>query len=290
MKKNSRYTVGFLFPMVLIMVSLVLIPIVKTFFYSLQKYKLTEPQNTRYIGLDNYIEILKGSPFWYSVGNTALIIVVVILAGLVLSIWVALILNRDTRISGFLTAVAIIPWALPPVVNGMIWKFIFHPDHGLMNRMLLLTGVVEEPVKWLNSRVGSLIIVGLIVAWRVIPFCAIVFLANMQAISKEIFEAAKVDGAGELSTFTQITMPLLLPSVAIVLTNLTMQAINVFDEVIALVGYRSAGQPLLIYNYTETFSFLNFGYGSAITYIIMLGSGVFGYLYIRSLKGRRDPA
>lgn len=284
MKRDGKPALGFLLPTGLIMFGLVLFPIIVTFIYSLQEYKLTEPEKFAFIGLKNYSEVLKSQAFQDALVNTLIVLGVVVVIGFLFSIVVALILYRNTKVSGLLTAIAIIPWALPPVVNGMVWKFVFHPGFGLMNKVLYCLDIIQEPIKWLNTRYGTLIIVGLIVAWRVIPFCAIVFLANMQSIPKQVYEAAEVDGANGVQIFTHITMPLLMPSVAIVLTNLTMSAINVFDEIVALVGYRSMGETLLIYNYTQTFSFMNFGYGSAITYIIMMGSGVIGYYYIRSLN------
>ena len=148
--------------------------------------------------------------------------------------------------------------------------------------------IIDKPVNWLENRYGTLVIVGIIVAWRVIPFGAIVLMTNIQSIPLELYEAAKVDGSNKMQIFKSITFPLLVPSFAIVLTNLMMNSVNVFDEIIALVGYRSMSQTLLVYNYTETFSFLNFGYGSAITYIIMLGSGVYGYFYIKNLNRQGD--
>jgi len=196
----------------------------------------------------------------------------------------ALILNRKSKLSGLLTAIAIIPWALPPIVNGNVWKFIFYPGYGLLNKILYKLNMIDEPIKWLNNKYGTLLIVGFIVAWRVIPFCAILILANLQSIPKEIYEASDIDGASDMQRFTNITLPLLMPSIIIVLTNLTMTSINVFDEIVALVGYRNLGQTLLIYNYSQTFSFMNFGFGSAITYIIMIASGIFGYFYIKSIN------
>lgn len=284
MKRDGKEAFIFLLPTVIIMVGLVFYPIIKTFIYSMKEYKLTELENSHFVGFENYIEILKSPAFKDAVINTLIVLAVVLAVGFIFSIVVSLILFNKTKFSSLLTAVAIIPWALPPVVNGNIWKFIFYPGFGLMNKILYRLGMITEPIKWFNTPLGTLIIVGFIVAWRVIPFCAIVFLANMQSIPKEIYEAAEVDGANKKQLFFNITLPLLVPSIAIVLTNLTMSAINVFDEIVALVGYRTVGEPLLIYNYTETFSFMNFGFGSAITYIIMLGSGVFGYLYIRSLS------
>lgn len=288
MKRDGKLAFGFLLPAALIIVGTVFYPTVKTFIYSLQRYKLTQPEKISYIGFENYKEILKSQDFQNALVNTIIIMIIVILVGFIFSIVTAVILNSKTRLNSLLTAAAIIPWALPPIVNGIIWKFIFYPDFGFMNKLLYNLGFIQDPIKWLNGRYGTLFIIGFVVAWRVIPFCAIVFLANMQAIPREMYEAAEVDGANGRKRFFYITMPLLMPSAAIVLTNLTMSSINVFDEVVALVGFRNLGQPLLIYNYTQTFSFMNFGYGSAITYIIMIASGIFGYFYIKGLSRGGD--
>jgi len=266
------------------MIALVFYPIILTFIYSLQEYKLTRPDDIRFIGFDNYQAVLKSQAFGDALLNTSIVVGLVLVIGLVFSIMVALILNKKTKISGLLTAIAIIPWALPPVVNGLIWKFVFYPGLGLINKLLFALYLVQEPVQWLNTRYGTLVILGIIVSWRVIPFCAIVFLANLQSIQKELYETAKVDGASQMQMFKDITMPLLIPSIAIVLTILTLNAINVFDEAVALVGHRTFSETLIIHNYNQTFSFLNIGYGSAITYIIMIGSGIIGYFYIRKIN------
>lgn len=288
MKKDEKQAIVFLSPMIIIMLGLVIYPIIRTFFYSLQQYKLTEPENTKFIGLNNYVEILTSKAFQDSFINTLVVIAIVLVVGFILSVIVALILNHKTRINGVLTAIAIIPWALPPVVNGIIWRFIFYPGFGFLNKLLLNLNVIDSPVNWLDNRFGTLIIVGIIVAWRVIPFGAIVLMTNMQSIPVELYEAAQVDGSNKVQSFINITFPMLIPSIAIVLTNLMMNSVNVFDEIIALVGYRNMGQTLLVYNYNETFSFLNFGYGSAITYIIMLGSGIYGYFYVKNLNRQGD--
>lgn len=288
MKKDEKQAYIFLMPMLFIMLGLVIYPVIRTFFYSLQEYKLTQPENTRFIGLENYKNIISNKAFQESIVNTLLVIAVVVSLGFILSIVVALVLNKKTKISGFLTAIAIIPWALPPIVNGIIWRFIFYPGYGLLNKILLNFNIIDSPVNWLSNRYETLIIVGIIVAWRVIPFGAIVLMTNIQSIPVGLYEAAQMDGSNKIQSFTNITLPLLVPSVAIVLTNLTMNSVNVFDEIISLVGYRNMGQTLLVYNYAETFSFLNFGYGSAITYIIMLISGVYGYFYIANLNNQGE--
>lgn len=283
MKNKSRVSWFMLIPTLIIMIGFVFYPIIVTFTYSLQRFKLTEPENTEFIGLDNYISILKGSDFSYSLMNTVVILVLVVSLSLVLSLAVALMLNKDTKINGVLTAIAILPWALPPIVNGIIWRWIFYPGFGLANKFLYKLGLIDQPIQWTANRKTLLVIVAIVVAWRVIPFCSIIFLSALQSIPKEVYESASIDGAGHVESFFRITLPLLLPSFAIVLTNTSIGAINVFDEIIALSGFSHLGQTLLVYNYNTTFTFLNFGLGSALTYIIMLASGILGIFYIKSM-------
>lgn len=276
-----------LLPVNIIMLLFVFNPIIKTFVFSLKKYKLTEPNNVKFIGLENYINIFKSEEFYYSLSNSFFILIVVLVISFLGSLIVGLILNRKSKISSLLMGIAIIPWALPPVVNGIIWNFIFYPGFGLANKILINLSIIDIPIDWMVNRFAVLVIVSVVVSWRVIPFCAIIILANLQSIDKNLYEAAMIDGASKIQQFFKISFPLLIPSLIIVFVNITMSAINVFDEIIALSGYRTESETLLIYNYLNTFSFLDFGYGSAITYVIMILSGLFGYGYIKFLTKER---
>lgn len=286
MKGSKQLPYLLLAPIVLILVGLIFYPIATTFSFSLQNYKLTEPGQTRFIGATNYINAVKDPNFIAAVVNTLVVLGVLLVVCLIGSLIVATILKVESKLSGALMAIAIVPWALPPVVNGIVWNFIFFPGFGLINKILYSFKLIEQPIVWGTGRWDSLIIIALVVAWRVIPFCAVIILANMQAIDPQIYESARVDGASEWSIFKSITLPLLLPTFGIVLTNITIAGVNVFDEVVSIIGYRTVGQTVQIYNYNETFSFLNFGYGSAISYLIMMGSGILAYLYIRNV-GRK---
>lgn len=272
-----------LLPIILIMGILVYFPIIKTFSYSLQQMKLTAPQNTGFVGWENYETVLKSESFWYSLENTVFLLVVVVLLTITGGVFVALLLNVDTKISGILMAVAVLPWALPPVVNGIIWRFIFHPGYGFMNKLLISAGITEKPIEWMSSRFMLLLIVAIVVAWRSIPFCAIVCLAGLKAIPHNLYEAARIDGGGKVTVLRYITGPLMRPFIGIGVTSASITAINIFDELVALSGYSDLGKNLLIESYLTTFSFLDFGKGSALTYIIMLISAVLGFFYLRSL-------
>lgn len=283
MVKDQRRPWLLLLPIILIMGIFVFYPIIQTFYYSLHNYKLTRPDQLEYIGIQNYLDVLQAKDFQRVLLNSAVVLAAVILIATTLSIIFGMLLNIRTKITPALTAVAIIPWALPPLVNGIIWSFIFHPSYGMINKVLLSLNFIENPIAFTNNRWAVLIIVSLIVSWRVIPFCSIIILSNLQSISQEVYEASSMDGASKIQTFFSVTLPLLLPALAIVLTQVSMAGLSVFDEIIALVNYRQDVQTLLIYNYQNTFSFLDFGYGSAVTYIIMLITGLAGYFYIHNM-------
>lgn len=283
MKPRKAYL--FLLPMLAIMGIFVLYPICRTLIYSFHRLKLTEPGDVRFIGLANYQAIFHSADFYRALGNSTCVLFFVLVLGLGASLVVALMLNRSNRLSPLLTALAIIPWALPPIVNGIIWKFIFYPGYGLLNKLLMGWGWISAPLAWTSHRLTLMAVAAMVVVWRVVPFCAILLLANLQTIPRELYEASQVDGANDWQNFRYVTLPMLLPALTLVVIQLTMAGLNVFDEVVALSGYRLDSQTLLVYNYMNTFSFLNFGYGSAITYTIMLLSGLVGFFYIQSMAG-----
>lgn len=273
-----------LLPVIVIMCVLVFYPIIMTFSYSLQKMKLTAPGDIRLIWFDNYRSILTSQEFWYSFQNTIFLLVTVVLLTTVFGLLVALLLNVDSKMSGLLMAAAVLPWALPPVVNGIIWKFIFHPGYGFMNKLLINLGITEKPIEWMSSRWLLLAVIAIVVAWRSIPFCAIVCLAGLKAIPADLYEAAKIDGGCRTLSFFHITWPLIFPFLGIGITSASITAINIFDEIVALAGYSDLGKNLLIESYLTTFSFLDFGKGSALTYIIMFLSAILGIFYLKSLN------
>lgn len=270
-------------PMILIMGVLVFYPIAATFSYSLKKWKLTAPGDIRFIGLKNYAAILKSESFWYSLQNTLFILVLVVLSTAVLGVLVSLFLNIQAKGSGILLAIAVLPWALPPYVNGILWKFVFYPGYGFMNKILLGLGCINEPVEWLNSRWMLLLVVSIVVVWRSVPFMALVCLAGRQSIPHGLYEAAKIDGAGASGIFWKITFPLMLPFIGIGITSTSVTAVNVFDEIIALSGYSDLGKNILVESYLTTFTFLDFGKGSAVTYLVMFLAALLGIFYLRSL-------
>lgn len=279
--KQLKYPFFFLGPSIVLLCAFVYFPIFVTFEYSLQHYKLTDPGADKFIGFGNYAALLEDPNFQATLINNAVILLLVLMAGLVLSIMIGLVLHQKHFLTPILTAMVIVPWALPPLVNGIIWKFIFFPGFGLLNNMLLQFGLIQDPLSWTSNRWMLLAIVSLVVIWRSVPFGAIIILANLQHIPQEYYESFYIDGGGPWQAFRRITLPLIVPSLTIIIINFLSTAISVFDEIIALSGYRFEGQSLEVFTYMTTFNFLDFGMGSAVSYIAMILSGLIGYAYIR---------
>lgn len=275
-------------PMMLIMGVLVFYPIAVTFSYSLKKWKLTAPGDIRFIGFDNYKNILKSESFWYSLQNTLFLLMLVVVATSILGVLVSLFLNIQVKGAGILLAIAVLPWALPPYVNGILWRFVFHSGYGFMNKVLIGLGMVDKPVEWLTSRWMLLVVVAIVVVWRSVPFMALVCLAGRQSIPHGLYEAAKIDGAGTFQIFRRITFPLMLPFIGIGITSTSVTAVNVFDEIVALSGYSDMGKNILVESYLTTFTFLDFGKGSAVTYLVMFVAAILGVFYLKSLNKEEE--
>ncbi|MBF1015016.1 MAG: sugar ABC transporter permease [Lachnospiraceae bacterium] len=282
--KREKFAYTLLAPMIIIMLVLVIYPIAATFSYSLKKWKLSKPNDIRFIGFKNYINILSSESFLQSVKNTLFILVAVVIITTIISILVALFLNIKVGFSGVLLAIAIVPWAIPPFVNALLWKFVFYSGYGFLNKLLLNLHLISTPISWLDNRNSLLFIVSIVVSYRLIPFMTLICLVGRQSISGTLIEAAKIDGAGRFMVFKKIITPLMLPFLAVGITQTSISAINVFDEIVALSGYSDMGKSMLIESYLITFNFLEFGKGSAYTYIIMLFAGILGFVYIKSLN------
>ncbi len=282
MKKALPYIL--LAPMMVIMGVLVFYPVIATFSYSLKKWKLTMPGDIRFIWFDNYRSVFKSSSFWYSLQNTIVILLVVVVLTTIMGMLLSMFLNVETKVSGVMLAIAVLPWALPPYVNGVLWKFIFHPGYGFLNKLFISLHLITQPVEWLSSRWLLLLAVSLVVTWRSIPFMALVCLAGRKALPESLYEAARIDGASKAQIFRRITLPLILPFAGIGIMSTSITAINVFDEIVALSGMSDLGKNIVLESYLTTFSFLDFGKGSAITYLVLLLAAIFGVFYLKTLN------
>jgi multiple sugar transport system permease protein len=203
---------------------------------------------------------------------------------LVLGLFVAVTLHRVFRGRGIVLAILILPWALPSVVSGVLWRRVFQPDNGFLNSVLLQLHVISHPHVWLASGRGAIIYITLVHVWGVLPLVSLVFLAGLQSIPEEVYSASAVDGAGPLRQFRHITLPLLRPSMAIALTVGTLLAISIFDEIYVLNGTALNTRSILIQVYNTTFVQADFAHGTALAFLLAAATALFGVLYALALR------
>ena len=276
-KKLSRWldnethlAYAILIPAIILLLVFAYHPAVQSFRFSLLKYNLKMPNRISFNGFANYIHIVRDPVFRASVVRVLYFTVTAVTAVILLSLGFAQVLNQEFYGRAFLRAAVILPWAIPPVVNGHLWKWIFNGDYGALNGFLYQLGIIEEYQFWLNDAFTALNMAVFLFVWRFTPFITILFLGVLQSIPPQLYEAAEVDGAGAFRRFRSITLPCLyrIGGVALILT--VIASFNVFDGIYALMEFSEPTKTPMIYNYELTFEKGRFGRGSAMAYMVGL--------------------
>lgn len=285
MKRTMRkYTPYLLISPIVALIGCVMIyPLGKVFYLSLQSYNPARPFNNGFIGMKNFADIFTSDEFWEALNVSIKWVVAEVVLQLVFGMIIALILNQKFTGRGIFRAVTFIPWALSGVLAAVLFQLIFNEHIGVLNDLLTKTGLIKEPVAWLANPklvLGSVIVAEL---WRGIPFFAISLLAAMQGIPQDLYEAAIVDGGGRLQTFRYITLPLLKDTIVLTTLLRTIWEFNSVDLIYSLTGGGPVGKTttvsLLIAN--QALHTSNYGYGSAISVISFCILAVFAVIYIK---------
>jgi multiple sugar transport system permease protein len=230
-----------------------------------------------FIGGRNYLLLVGDERFWAACGTTLYFTGVSVSVELLLGLCLALVLDRTK--SHWMRGVLLVPWAIPTVVSAQMWAWLYHPDYGLLNHLLLSSGLIRGPIQWLGDPFWALHAAILMDIWKTTPFAALLLLAGLKAIPQDLYSAARVDGSGRWGMVRHIMIPLLMPVVLVVLVFRTMDAIRVFDAVYVLTGGGpgNSTETLSIYAYRTLFQTLQFGYGSALaTAMFLLGLALAG--------------
>lgn len=284
-KSRGRRWTPYLFvaPMVFVMVVLVYYPTISTMTFGFQEMNLVKPEAKGFVGFHNFVDVVGNPAVWSALLNSVVLLVIVLIGTVIGGLATALILLKDTPVKGVLTAIMILPWALPPVVNGILWRWMFHPSFGFVNKLLLKLGIIHQGIQWLTNPYLVLLIASFVVIWRTVPLAAILLLSGLQSIPGELHESAVLDGSTTGQEFRSITLPLLRPVIAIVVTLTSITGISLFDEIVSFTGFSFQTRTVMMQIYLETFRFLNFGKGSALVTMFMVITGVLAFFYIRTL-------
>ena len=273
-------------PVLLVVAVFAIYPIIHAIRTSFYRNLLIRPNDHPFIGLDNFIEVISSYYFKNSLQVTGIYTVAVVVGVILYGLGVALLLNSAIKLAGPLKIVILLPWALPAVVSGLLWKWLLNADFGIVNAMLLSAGVIDSYIPFLA--VPSLARFSLIMAfiWKEGPLVAIFFIAALQLIPDEYYEAAKIDGGGTWQVFRYVTLPLLRPVLLVVVVYETMTAILTFDTIFVMTGGGPADATALIswFAYAEIFKSLDLGHGIALAIIIAAITLVLILIYLRLLR------
>jgi len=285
---DQRSAAILVFPVMAVLLVVAAFPIVYSFWVSLHDIVLTRPLRRPFVGLDNYLRIFDDARFWTAVSRTTLYTLVCVAATTVLAVLVALLLNEVFPGQRLLSALLLVPWATPSVVNGLMWKWIYDPTYGLLNGLLMQVGLLERYRVWLSDPDITLLLIANAAIWKQMPLAALLMIVTMKAIPDDLYRAAKVDGANVWQRFIHVTLPALRPGLMLVLVYETMISIRHFDLFLIMTqgGPGDASFTLSWLIYVETFRSLRFGTGAAMSYVLAITTFALSWAVIRFLGKR----
>jgi trehalose/maltose transport system permease protein len=262
-----------------------LYPLGKTIYQSFTNQEfLAGIEPTKWVGLQNYRDLWHDQIFRDSVVITVKFTLITVAFEFVLGLIIALVVNSNFRGRGAMRAVMLVPWAIPTVVAAQMWKWMLDDVFGVVNDAGQRLHLISHSHAWVAEKSTALGAVSAVDIWKTTPFVALLLLAGLQVIPRDLYEAAAVDGANKLQQFWRITLPLLMPAILVTLVFRTLDALRVFDIFYVFFGNRPDTQTMAIYDQSTIVGDGFVGYGSAISVAIFLIISLFVVIYMTVMR------
>jgi len=279
-----------LLPAIVVILSVVLVPLLVSFWTSFTGYNLTKPATLfQFVGLRNYQRLLGNEEFWWAFGRTIVFITIALNLEMVLGLGLALLINKITWGQRTLRTIMMFPMMFSPILVGFQFKYLFNDAVGLVNNALFDLGIITQPIPWLVD--GTLAPITIILAeiWMSTSVFAILLLAGLMALPKEPIEAAKVDGCNPVQVFRHITLPFLMPFVYIAMTIRSLDVARAYDMVRIMTNGGPAGRTEILWTLMTRTGYQNsqMGMANAMGYVSILLSIVFTFYFYRKLVSAR---
>jgi multiple sugar transport system permease protein len=268
-------------PGLLIFAVFVAYALYSSFVLSFQQWNILEPEK-RFVGLGNYREVLGDDTFWRSLGHTAYYMLGSVPTQMAIGLGLAVLLNSKIRGLSIFRTAYYLPVITPIVIAAIIWKWVYEVDFGLANYYLLRLGIIDKPLLWLSDPALAMPAVIVMIVWKAVGFNMIIYLAGLQAIPNEYYEAADVDGAGPWQRFRKITFPLVAPTTLFLLVLNMIGAMKSFEQIFVMTqggppGPGGATTTVVYWIYQQAFVYFRMGYASALAYVL------FALMFVLSL-------
>ena len=271
-------------PVALFIIGLGIVPAIFTVVQSFYTVDELDPP-VRFSGFHNFVELFHNSAVASSAVNTAFYVLVGVVLSTLLGIGMAVALQRPFRGRSVMIAILVLPWALPGVVEGILWSGIFDPNVGLLNSLVSTLHLGSGTAVLLgHNRLLTVALIELVQVWQITPLSALLVLAALQLIPGELYESTQIDGASPWRTFLSLTLPLARPGIAVAVVQAVIATLNVFDQPYVLNGAASTGASVTMQTYFISFQDLNFGEGYALSLLItivtlVISLGVVRFIY-----------
>ena len=290
--KQFLIAMMFLLPGVILFLTFFIIPMGYSFKISFFDWNFIRPERSEWVGLQNYIETMKDPIFRRAIINTLVYALVTVPGQLVLGIIIALLINQDIKGKTFFRVMYYLPVITSWVIVTLLFEYMFSGQAGLINYFLKdILHLIDHNIRWLADPILAMVPIHILGIWKGMGWTAIIFLAGLQAVPRQLYEAAEVDGAGKWTTFWKITIPMLKPTTIFLVVVLTIGALNAYISNLLMTD---GGNPMdlthfiLTLMYEETFSNMNFGSGSAISFILTIFVFIISYFQIKLLAQREE--
>jgi multiple sugar transport system permease protein len=282
--KRSERRLAFLLisPAVVLMLAVTAYPIVYAVWLSLQRYNLAQPDDTAFVGLDNYVTVLSDGYWWSALAVTSAITVVSVAIEFVLGLALALVMHRTIFGKGLVRTAILIPYGIVTVAASYSWYYAWTPGTGYLANLL------PDGSAPLTEQIPSLAVVVLAEVWKTTPFMALLLLAGLALVPDDLLKAAQVDGAGGWSRLTRIILPMMKPAILVALLFRTLDAFRIFDNIYVLTGGSNNTASVSILGYDNLFKGFSLGLGSAISVLVFLCVAIIAFIFIK-LFGASAP-
>jgi multiple sugar transport system permease protein len=273
----------FILPVFILLILMFGSPLINSLIMAFENYKLTAPNDIRFNGLSNFIKLFSDSDILLIIKNSLIYVISSVTLQFLLGMTLALALRKNFRGRGIYQSIVFLPWAFSAFVIGLMFRWSFNGEYGVVNDLLIKLGIINDKIAWLGTPGLSLLVVIIAMIWMGVPFFAIMNLAALQSIPADIYEAADIDGCGAIKKFFLITLPYIKPTVIMTLLLRTIWIFNSFDLIVVITngGPASSSQTLPSYMYTRAFSSYDFGLASALGIILMLVLAVYAVVFLR---------
>ncbi|MCD6457466.1 MAG: sugar ABC transporter permease [Thermoproteales archaeon] len=265
----NKSTILFLLPAVILYVIFEIFPLFFTLYLSFCEWNVLG--DISFIGIKNYLKMLSDPVFVIALKNTLIYTSVTVPVQIIFGLFIAIMLNQKIRGKATFRTIYYLPVITSWTVVSLIWKWIYDPVYGILNFVLIKMGVIQESIRWLQDPTTALFAVMIVTIWKGIGWNMVIFLAGLQTIPLDLYDAALVDGASKIQRFRYITIPLLKPVIITVTILLTIGALNAFVQIYILTagGPLHATEVVNTYLYKNAFGYLNFGYSSAMAVFLL---------------------